>query len=176
MIAVVGSRNASGAGLKFAQALAHDLSEAGFVIISGLARGIDQAAHRASLSGGKGTIIGTMGGALLLAELQQGLQRRRSSRGLVAAMLMFSDLASAALAFMFSNLLYLGDISWQHSGNMLAVCLPMFLLFAINNNAHNAIYVVRFWSGVGRGGPTGSGAVGRQRPGIPRRRHRIRCR
>ena len=52
MIAVVGSRNASGAGLKFAQALAHDLSEAGFVIISGLARGIDQAAHRASLSGG----------------------------------------------------------------------------------------------------------------------------
>jgi DNA processing protein len=52
MIAVVGSRNASGAGLKFAQALAHDLSEAGFVIISGLARGIDQAAHRASLAGG----------------------------------------------------------------------------------------------------------------------------
>lgn len=52
MIAIVGSRNASGAGLKFAQTLAHDLSEAGFVIISGLARGIDQAAHRASLSGG----------------------------------------------------------------------------------------------------------------------------
>lgn len=86
----------------------------------------------------------------LSTELQQELQRRRSSRGLVAAMLMFSDLASAALAFMFSNLLYLGDISLQHSGNMLAVCLPMFLLFAINNNAHNAIYVVRFWSGVGR--------------------------
>lgn len=52
MIAIVGSRNASGAGLKFAQVLAHDLSGAGFVIISGLARGIDQAAHRASLAGG----------------------------------------------------------------------------------------------------------------------------
>src|ERR1700752_122475 len=51
-IAIVGSRNASGAGLKFAQSLARDLAEAGFVIISGLARGIDQAAHRSSLTGG----------------------------------------------------------------------------------------------------------------------------
>ena len=48
MIAIVGSRNASGAGLKFAQTLARDLSDAGFIIVSGLARGIDQAAHRAS--------------------------------------------------------------------------------------------------------------------------------
>ncbi len=52
MIAIVGSRNASGAGLKFASTLARDLSDAGFVIVSGLARGIDQAAHRASLAGG----------------------------------------------------------------------------------------------------------------------------
>jgi DNA processing protein len=52
MIAIVGSRNASGAGLKFAGVLARDLSEAGFVIASGLARGIDQAAHRASIEGG----------------------------------------------------------------------------------------------------------------------------
>src|SRR6185437_493190 len=44
MIAIVGSRNASGAGLKFAGQLARDLSDAGFVIASGLARGIDQAA------------------------------------------------------------------------------------------------------------------------------------
>src|SRR5437899_10856496 len=47
MIAIVGSRNASGAGLKFAGLLARELGEAGFVIISGLARGVDQAAHRA---------------------------------------------------------------------------------------------------------------------------------
>lgn len=57
MIAIVGSRNASGAGLKFAQSLAHDLSSAGFVIISGLARGIDQAAHRASLAGGTVAVL-----------------------------------------------------------------------------------------------------------------------
>ncbi|MEH2477082.1 DNA processing protein [Nitrobacteraceae bacterium AZCC 2146] len=52
MIAIVGSRNASGAGLKFAERLARDLGAAGFVIVSGLARGIDQAAHRASISSG----------------------------------------------------------------------------------------------------------------------------
>src|SRR5882757_414297 len=52
MIAIVGSRNASGAGLKFAGRLARDLSDAGFVIASGLARGIDQSAHRASIDGG----------------------------------------------------------------------------------------------------------------------------
>jgi DNA processing protein len=46
MIAIVGSRNASGAGLKFAGQLARDLGDAGFVVISGLARGIDQAAQR----------------------------------------------------------------------------------------------------------------------------------
>ena len=57
MIAIVGSRNASGAGLKFAQSLARDLAEAGFVIISGLARGIDQAAHRASMSGGTVAVL-----------------------------------------------------------------------------------------------------------------------
>jgi len=52
MIGVVGSRNASGAGLKFAQTLARDLGEIGFVIASGLARGIDAAAHRATLTTG----------------------------------------------------------------------------------------------------------------------------
>ncbi|MGQ0684853.1 DNA-processing protein DprA [Bradyrhizobium sp.] len=57
MIAIVGSRNASGAGLKFAQSLARDLGQAGFVIISGLARGIDQAAHRASISGGTVAVL-----------------------------------------------------------------------------------------------------------------------
>jgi DNA processing protein len=57
MIAVVGSRNASGAGLKFAGSLARDLGEAGFVIASGLARGIDQAAHRASIESGTVAVL-----------------------------------------------------------------------------------------------------------------------
>jgi len=57
IIAIVGSRNASGAGLKFAGTLARDLSDAGFVIASGLARGIDQAAHRASIGGGTVAVL-----------------------------------------------------------------------------------------------------------------------
>ena len=57
VIAIVGSRNASGAGLKFAGTLARDLGEAGFVIASGLARGIDQAAHRASLTSGSVAVL-----------------------------------------------------------------------------------------------------------------------
>jgi DNA processing protein len=57
MIAIVGSRNASGAGLKFAGQLARDLGEAGFVVISGLARGIDQAAHRATLESGTVAVL-----------------------------------------------------------------------------------------------------------------------
>jgi DNA processing protein len=57
MIAIVGSRNASGAGLKFAGSLARDLGDAGFVIVSGLARGIDQAAHRASITGGTVAVL-----------------------------------------------------------------------------------------------------------------------
>src|SRR6266567_5278878 len=57
VIAIVGSRNASGAGLKFAGTLAHDLGDAGFVIASGLARGIDQAAHRASIESGTVAVL-----------------------------------------------------------------------------------------------------------------------
>jgi DNA processing protein len=57
IIAVVGSRNASGAGLKFAGTLSRDLGEAGFVIVSGLARGIDQAAHRASIMSGTVAVL-----------------------------------------------------------------------------------------------------------------------
>jgi DNA processing protein len=49
MVAIVGSRNASAAGMKMAEILARNISAEGFAIVSGLARGIDGAAHRGSL-------------------------------------------------------------------------------------------------------------------------------
>jgi DNA processing protein len=52
MVALVGARNASSLGLRMARSLATDLSQAGFVVVSGLARGIDAAAHTAALPGG----------------------------------------------------------------------------------------------------------------------------
>ena len=60
LVAIVGSRNASAAGIKITQILVQGLSEAGFGIVSGLARGIDAAAHRSSLS--TGTIAVLAGG------------------------------------------------------------------------------------------------------------------
>ncbi|MCX5517477.1 DNA-processing protein DprA [Kaistia defluvii] len=52
MIAIVGARSASVVGCRLAQRLARDLGDGGFVIASGLARGIDAAAHAAALEGG----------------------------------------------------------------------------------------------------------------------------
>jgi DNA processing protein len=56
-VAMVGSRNASAAGAKIAGRLAHEIGAAGFVIVSGLARGIDAAAHRGSLATGTVAVL-----------------------------------------------------------------------------------------------------------------------
>ncbi|MER9866728.1 DNA-processing protein DprA [Mesorhizobium sp. M0136] len=60
-VAIVGARNASLAGIKMARMLAADLGRDGYGIVSGLARGIDTAAHQGSLSTGT---IGVLAGGL----------------------------------------------------------------------------------------------------------------
>ncbi|MEM1075901.1 MAG: DNA-processing protein DprA [Pseudomonadota bacterium] len=60
MISLVGARNASSLGTRMARALARDLGAAGYVVVSGLARGVDAAAHGAALP--TGTIAVQAGG------------------------------------------------------------------------------------------------------------------
>ena len=57
MVAIVGARNASAAACRFARGLAHDLGREGVTVVSGLARGIDSAAHDGSLEGGTIAVI-----------------------------------------------------------------------------------------------------------------------
>jgi DNA processing protein len=57
MVAIVGARNASAAGVRLAEQFARQLGQAGFAIVSGLARGIDAGAHRASLTSGTVAVL-----------------------------------------------------------------------------------------------------------------------
>lgn len=59
-VAIVGTRKVSAAGRILAEELARDLAEMGFTIVSGLARGVDAAAHRGALVG-KGRTLAVMG-------------------------------------------------------------------------------------------------------------------
>jgi len=59
-VGIVGARNASIAGMKFTGQIAREIGRAGYCIVSGLARGIDTAAHRASLD--TGTVAAMAGG------------------------------------------------------------------------------------------------------------------
>jgi DNA processing protein len=83
-VAVVGSRKASLAGTAMAAALAGDLAALGFVIVSGLARGIDTAAHKGALEAG-GRTVAVLGSGIdeIYPPENRGLARRISERGAV---------------------------------------------------------------------------------------------
>jgi len=57
-VAIVGARIASAAGQRFARGLAKEVGEAGYVIISGMARGVDGAAHEGALATGTVAVLG----------------------------------------------------------------------------------------------------------------------
>ena len=88
MIAIVGSRNASPAGLKNARLFAQALSKAGAVIVSGLARGVDSAAHQATIELGPNhctaAILGT-GIDIVYPRQNISLSRAISQQGLLAS-------------------------------------------------------------------------------------------
>jgi DNA protecting protein DprA len=82
LVALVGARAASSAGDRMARALAQDLSAAGFVIVSGLARGIDGAAHGGAMAGG--TIAVLAGGVdVTYPPEHAGLMTDIAAKGLI---------------------------------------------------------------------------------------------
>src|SRR6185503_11142179 len=80
MVAIVGARNGSAAGQKLARMFASRIGRAGYVIASGLARGIDAAAHEAALEGGT---VAVLAGGLdnVYPPENADLQRRIGERG-----------------------------------------------------------------------------------------------
>ena len=84
MLAIVGSRQASAAGQKLARTFARELGGRGLVIASGLARGIDGAAHEASLE--TGTVAVLAGGIdVVYPPEHAALQRQIGERGCLVA-------------------------------------------------------------------------------------------
>ena len=83
-VAIVGARNASAAACRFARGLAHDLGQHALVVVSGLARGIDSAAHDGAL--GSGT-IGVVAGGIDVFYPPENEDRQKAlyERGLVLA-------------------------------------------------------------------------------------------
>ncbi len=82
-VAIVGARNASAAAVKLARDFSAELAQAGFVIVSGLARGIDGAAHEAALP----ATIGVIASGIDIAYPPQhaALQERIAREGLLIA-------------------------------------------------------------------------------------------
>ena len=83
-VAIVGARNASAAACRFARGLAHDLGQNGLVVVSGLARGIDSAAHDGALQ--TGTVAVVAGGVdVFYPPENEQRQKALYERGLVIA-------------------------------------------------------------------------------------------
>jgi DNA processing protein len=84
IVAIVGARNASAAACRFARGLAHDLGREDIVVVSGLARGIDSAAHDGSLDSGT---IGVIAGGIDVVYPPENADRQRAiaERGLLVA-------------------------------------------------------------------------------------------
>jgi DNA processing protein len=81
-VAIVGARIASASGRRFARQLAAELGAAGLVVVSGLARGVDAAAHEGSLETGTVAVLGGGVGDIYPAE-NEALYRAIAERGVI---------------------------------------------------------------------------------------------
>ncbi len=84
MIAIVGTRKPTAYGLAMAERFGRELAEAGVVVVSGMARGIDSAAHKGALAAG-GTSVAVLGGGADLCYPREsvGLYRAMKERGAI---------------------------------------------------------------------------------------------
>ncbi|MFT4794169.1 MAG: DNA processing protein [Paracoccaceae bacterium] len=83
-VGIVGARNASAIGLRMAHAMAAELGEAGWATVSGLARGIDTAAHQGALTAPAGTIAVVAGGVdVVYPPENAALSARIAEEGLI---------------------------------------------------------------------------------------------
>ncbi len=87
LLAVVGSRAASSYGLRMASAIGRELAQAGVVVVSGLAAGIDAAAHKGALAAGKtaGKTVAVLGCGLdhIYPRQNSGLYKNIAAKGLL---------------------------------------------------------------------------------------------
>jgi DNA processing protein len=152
MIAIIGSRQASAHGLRNAATFANQLAQAGALIISGLARGIDGAAHRATLNGPAMNFTAAVCGTgldIVYPKEHLGLAAKIGKRGLLISEL---DLGIGPKPFHFPRrnriiaALALGVVvieAAENSGSLITARIAADLgreVFALPGPAHDPLY------------------------------------
>lgn len=94
-VAVIGARNASSHGIRFAEHLAADLGGSGMLVVSGLARGIDTAAHWGAIHSGTVAVLGS-GVDILYPRENAGLYDEIAERGVLISEMPVGTVPKAA--------------------------------------------------------------------------------
>lgn len=77
------------------------------------------------------------------------LKSLKRVRSMLSIWSILSDAISIIAGFYLASILYLGGTSGNHAANMITVCVPLFLVFSLNNNAHNTRKVQNLVAGIG---------------------------
>lgn len=133
-IAIVGTRRSTPRGETFAFELARDLSRAGICIVSGLAYGIDAAAHRGALEGHGSTIAVLANG---LPEIRPAANRSLAEKIITSGGLLLSELETGAIVFKSSYLVRNRLISGLCDG---VVVVEAGMRSGAINTANHALY------------------------------------
>ena len=78
----------------------------------------------------------------------EALKGRRRLRASLSVLSITTDILAILAGFFLASLFYLGNLDNDHASNMVAICVPMFMIFSLNNNAHNTRKVSNLTSGI----------------------------